>query len=70
MVEATANDRPYRSGLGIDFALKELEKCSDITFRKNIVDACISLFVDDQYRFDIEDAYGVSRQYKTVNSVR
>lgn len=70
MVEATANDRPYRPGLGIDFALRELEKCSDITFRKNIVDACISLFVDDQYRFDIEDSYGVSRQYKTVNSLR
>jgi len=49
VVEAMASHRPYRAALGIDFALKEIEKDKGIFYDTDVVDACISLFKEEEY---------------------
>jgi len=44
VVEAMASYRPYRPGLGIDAALKEIENNSGIFYDKTVADACLRLF--------------------------
>jgi PAS domain-containing protein len=44
VVEAMASRRTYRSGLGIEAALKEIEKHKKILYDVNVVDACLRLF--------------------------
>ena len=44
VVEAMASHRPYRPGLGIDTALKEIEKNKGILYDETVVDACLRLF--------------------------
>ena len=44
VVEAMASHRPYRPGLGIDAALKEIEKNGGIFYDNAIADACLRLF--------------------------
>jgi PAS domain S-box-containing protein len=44
VVEAMASHRPYRPGLGIDAALKEIEKNKGIFYDDAVADACLRLF--------------------------
>ncbi len=50
-VEAMANHRPYRSALGIDKALDEIERLKDIQYDKHCVNACIRLFREKGFQF-------------------
>jgi PAS domain S-box-containing protein len=50
-VDAIANDRPYRRGLGILDALKIIKHGRGITFDESVVNACLVLFEDDGYHF-------------------
>jgi len=51
-VEAMASHRPYRAGLGIDFALDEIEKNKGIFYDSKIVDACVKLFREKGFRLE------------------
>ncbi|HUN55000.1 MAG TPA: HD domain-containing phosphohydrolase [Smithella sp.] len=44
VVEAMASHRPYRASLGIDAALREIEKNKGILYDNVVVDACLRLF--------------------------
>jgi PAS domain S-box-containing protein len=48
-VEAMSSHRPYRPGLGIDAALKEIEKNKGILYDADAVDACLGLFREKRY---------------------
>lgn len=48
-VEAITAHRPYRPGLGIDAALSEIESKRGLTYDKNVVDACLTLFREKAY---------------------
>lgn len=43
VVEATASHRPYRSALGIDVALQEIEKNKGKLYDTTVVEACLRL---------------------------
>ncbi|MEN6311964.1 MAG: HD domain-containing phosphohydrolase [Acidobacteriota bacterium] len=49
-VEAMASHRPYRPGLGIEAALKEIKAKRGILFDAEVVDACVRLFREKNYR--------------------
>ena len=51
VVEAMASHRPYRPSLGIDQALKEIEKNKGKLYDPGVVDACIKLFRQDKFEF-------------------
>ena len=42
--------RPYRSALGIDAALAEIERGRNMQYDKDAVDACINLFRKKGYQ--------------------
>ena len=44
-------ERPYRPGFGIEKALDEIIKNKNILYDAKIVDACVSLFRKDKFRF-------------------
>jgi PAS domain S-box-containing protein len=48
-VEAMATHRPYRAALGIDAALREIERESGTRYDAKVVDACLRLFRDKGY---------------------
>jgi PAS domain S-box-containing protein/putative nucleotidyltransferase with HDIG domain len=48
-IEAIASHRPYRPSLGVDQALKEIEKNKGILYDSGIVDACIKIFKQDKF---------------------
>lgn len=50
VVEAMASDRPYRPARGIDEALAELRNKKGQNFDKDIVDICLSLFLEKKYK--------------------
>lgn len=50
-VEAMASHRPYRAGLGIDVALEEIDTKKGVFYDPDIVDACVSLFKEDEFKF-------------------
>jgi len=50
-VEAMASHRPYRPALGIEAALEEIERSRGTKFDPEIVDACLSLFREREFRF-------------------
>lgn len=52
VVEAMASHRPYRPALGIDAALKEIEKYKGILYDPDVVDMCLELFRDRGFVFD------------------
>jgi len=52
IVEAMSSHRPYRPGLGIDAALKEIRDQSGISLDRDVVDACLDLFKKDQFFFE------------------
>ena len=51
VVEAMASHRPYRPALGIEAALKEIEKNKGILFDADVVSACLTLFREKGFRF-------------------
>lgn len=51
VVEAMASHRPYRPALGIEAALKEIEKNKDILYEPKVVDACIRVFKEKGFKF-------------------
>ena len=52
VVEAMASHRPYRPALGIDQALDEILKNSDILYDPKVADACFKLFHEKEFSFD------------------
>jgi HD-GYP domain-containing protein (c-di-GMP phosphodiesterase class II) len=51
VVESMASHRPYRAGLGLNVALEELEKNRGTLYDEAVVDACLRLFREKEYRF-------------------
>ena len=56
VVEAMSSHRPYRPALGIDQALAELQRGRDSIYDAIVVDACIKLFREMNFKL-IEKAY-------------
>ena len=52
VVEAMASHRPYRAALGIDVALDEISRNRGIFYDSQIVDVCLSVFRDGEFKFD------------------
>jgi HD-GYP domain-containing protein (c-di-GMP phosphodiesterase class II) len=51
VVEAMASHRPYRAALGVDSALKEIERGRGAAYDAAVVDACIRLFSEKRFAF-------------------
>ena len=51
LVEAFVSHRPYRPALGIDYALKEINLQKGILFDKDVVEACLELFKNNEFSF-------------------
>jgi PAS domain S-box-containing protein len=51
VVEAIASHRPYRSAMGIEAALEEIEKNKGILYDDAVADACLRLFRGKNYQF-------------------
>jgi PAS domain S-box-containing protein len=52
VVEAMASHRPYRPALGIDAALKEIEKNKGILYDEKAVEVCVKLFQEKGFTFE------------------
>jgi PAS domain S-box-containing protein len=52
VVEAMSSHRPYRPALGIGAALEEISLKRGILYDREVVDACLRLFRDKQFKFD------------------
>jgi PAS domain S-box-containing protein len=50
VVEAMSSHRPYRSALGIDAALEEIEKNRGTLYDDAVADACLRLFREKNYK--------------------
>jgi PAS domain S-box-containing protein/putative nucleotidyltransferase with HDIG domain len=53
VIEAMSSHRPYRPGLGIEAALEEIKLYRGVRFDKNVVDACLKLFVEKGYKLPL-----------------
>ena len=51
VVEAMSSHRPYRPALGIDVALKEIERGRDSAYDPAVVDVCLKLFRESLFTF-------------------
>jgi len=51
VVEAMSSHRPYRAAIGIDGALEEISKKRGIWYDPQVVDACIRLFHEKNFKF-------------------
>jgi len=52
VVEAMSSHRPYRSSLGIEAALAEVEGKAGELYEPNVVEACVNLFREKGYEMD------------------
>ena len=52
VVEAMSSHRPYRPALGIQAALDEIAQKRGILFDREVVDGCLRVFSDKQFKFD------------------
>jgi len=52
VVEAMASYRPYRPELGIDKALEEISKNSGRLYDPDVVDVCLKLFKEEEFKFE------------------
>jgi PAS domain S-box-containing protein/putative nucleotidyltransferase with HDIG domain len=52
VVESMSSHRPYRPGLGLAKALREIESQRGVLYDSDIVDVCLSLFKDKGFRFE------------------
>lgn len=50
VVEAMISYRPYRPALGLDIALAEIENNAGVLYDANVVEACLRLFREKDYR--------------------
>jgi len=53
VVEAMMSHRPYRPALGLDAALSEIEDHKGTRFDPQVVEACLLLFREDHFTFDL-----------------
>jgi putative nucleotidyltransferase with HDIG domain len=53
VVEAMSSHRPYRPALGIDKALEEISQNRGILYDPEVVDACIKLFKEKGFKFEL-----------------
>ncbi len=51
VVEAISSHRPYRPALGIDIALEEIISGRGILFEPRVVDVCVGLFREGNFKF-------------------
>ena len=56
-VEAMAGHRPYRPSLGMASALAEIEKGSDEKYDTDIVNACLRLINEKNYRVRDDEGF-------------
>lgn len=52
VVEAMASHRPYRPALGLDTALREIEKNKGVLYSEQVVEICLMLFRKKEFKFD------------------
>lgn len=52
IVEAMSSHRPYRPAQGIDKALEEIIQHKGISYDSEVVDVCVKLFEEKNFRFD------------------
>ena len=52
VVEAMSSHRPYRPALGIDKALEEISQNRGILYDPEVVDACLRLFKEKEFKFE------------------
>jgi len=52
VIEAMSSHRPYRPALGIDAALKEIEKNKGTCYDATVVDTCLSLFREKGFQLE------------------
>ena len=52
VVEAMSSHRPYRPALGIDVALNEINKNKGIFYDTEVVDTCLKLFKEKEFKFE------------------
>ncbi|MDO9011888.1 MAG: GAF domain-containing protein [Gallionella sp.] len=53
VIEAISAHRPYRPGLGIEAALAEITKNREIFYDPQAVDACLTIFREQHYSFNV-----------------
>jgi putative two-component system response regulator len=52
VVEAMVSHRPYRAALGTDAALDEISRNRGVLYDSQVVDACLSVFMDKGFMFE------------------
>ncbi|RJQ30395.1 MAG: response regulator [Peptococcaceae bacterium] len=52
VVEAMSSHRPYRPALGIDKALEEISQNKGILYDSEVVDVCLKIFLEKDFKFD------------------
>ena len=52
VVSAMASHRPYRASLGLDNALEEITQKSGVLYDPGVVDACLKLFREKEFKLD------------------
>jgi putative nucleotidyltransferase with HDIG domain len=52
VVEAMASHRPYRPAFSIDEVLTEIDGYRETLYDAGVVDACLKIFKDDDFKFD------------------
>ena len=57
VVESMSNHRPYRPSLGIETALEEITKNRGTSYDPDVVDACLEVVRDGEFRFSTEMNY-------------
>lgn len=63
VVEAITSHRPYRSALGLPYALREITKYSGVYYEPEVVNACIHVCSKDNWNEMIEEAFTDSINY-------
>ncbi|RKX64382.1 MAG: hypothetical protein DRP42_06460, partial [Tenericutes bacterium] len=51
VVEAMSSHRPYRPALGIEKALEEISQNKGILYDPEVVDVCLKLFKEKEFKF-------------------
>jgi PAS domain S-box-containing protein/putative nucleotidyltransferase with HDIG domain len=52
VIEAMSSHRPYRPGLGIEKALEEIKQNKSTLYDPEVVDACVKLFTEKDFKFE------------------
>jgi putative two-component system response regulator len=61
VTEAKSSFRPYRPAQGIDAALEELRKYRGILYDCDVVDACLSLYAEGSFEFELPPREAIHR---------